>query len=50
MYYKSYYIYCEYGEYAATLDGELVATAPSKDELFYLLDNLVSYRGTPEAK
>lgn len=50
MTYLCYKISCQFGEWAATMDGELVATAPSKDELFYLLDNLVSYRGTPEAK
>lgn len=41
MYYNGLLITTQYGEWAATYDGQLVATAPSKDELFRLLDGIV---------
>jgi len=40
MMYQGCVIYAQYGEYAATYNGQLVATAPSKQELFAILDNI----------
>jgi len=42
MFYNGFSIRAEYGEYAATYDGQLVATAPSKQELFCILDGIVA--------
>lgn len=42
MMYQGCVISAQYGEYAATYDGALVATAPSKQELFAILDGIVS--------
>jgi len=41
MYYQNCLISAQYGEYCATYDGNIVATAPSKQELFAILDGLV---------
>jgi len=41
MYYNNCLISAYCGVYNATLDGQLVATAPSKQELFAILDGLV---------
>jgi len=42
MYYQGMLITAQYGEYCATYDGNVVATAPSKQELFCILDGIVA--------
>lgn len=42
MIYNNCRITTEYGSWAAWHGNDLVATAPSKSELFLILDNLVS--------